>query len=64
VQHEAHLIGDGGMAGRAIRRQLRLVQLDQVLGLPARAIQAVVDPLGRAVFEIGDDEADVEAEEL
>ena len=62
VQHEAHLIGDGGMAGRAIQRQLRLVQFDQVLGLSARAIQTIVDPLGRAVSEIGDDEADVEAE--
>src|SRR5712671_4033093 len=38
------------------------MQLDQVLGLAARAIQAVVDPLGRADIEAGDDEADVEAE--
>src|ERR1700733_3073772 len=38
------------------------MQLDQILGLPARAIQAVVDPLGRADIEAGDDEADVEAE--
>src|SRR6202041_3332506 len=30
-------------------------------GLAARAIQAVVDPLGRADIEAGDDEADVEA---
>jgi hypothetical protein len=36
------------------------MQFDQVL--VARALQAVVDPLGQAVFEIGDDEADVEAE--
>src|SRR5258705_13504392 len=38
------------------------MQLDQILGLAARAIQAVVDPLGRADIEAGDDEADVEAE--
>ena len=62
VQHEADLIGDGGTAGRAIGSELRLVQLDQVLGLAARAIEAVVDPFGRAVLEVGDDEADVEAE--
>src|SRR5512132_4335186 len=34
----------------------------QILGLAARAIQAVVDPLGRADIEAGDDETDVEAE--
>ena len=38
------------------------MQLDQILGLAARAIQAVVDPLGRADIEARDDEADVEAE--
>ena len=38
------------------------MQLDQIFGLAARAIQAVVDPLGRADIEAGDDEADVEAE--
>src|SRR5665648_913871 len=38
------------------------MQLDQILSLAARAIQAVVDPLGRADIEAGDDEADVEAE--
>ena len=42
--------------------ELCLMQLDQILGLAARAIQAVVDPLGRADIEAGDDEADVEAE--
>ncbi len=38
------------------------MQLDPILGLAARAIQAVVDPLGRADIEARDDEADVEAE--
>jgi hypothetical protein len=46
----------------AIGGELRLMQLDQIFGLAARAIQAVVDPLGRAGIEAGDDEADVEAE--
>ena len=60
VQDEAHLIGDRRAARRAIGGELRLVQLDQVLGLTARAIEAVVKPFGRAMREIGDDEADVE----
>ena len=38
------------------------MQLDEVLGLPARAIEGVVNPFGRAVFDVGDDEADVEPE--
>ena len=41
---------------------LRLVQLDEVLGLPARAIEGVVNPFRRAVFDVGDDEAGVEPE--
>ena len=45
MQHEPNLIGDSGTAGRAIRRELRLVQLDQVLRLSACAIQAFVEPL-------------------
>src|SRR6204780_3464675 len=46
----------------AIGGELRLMQLDQIFGLAARAIQAVVDPLGRADIEAGDDEAGGEAE--
>jgi len=46
----------------AIGGELRFVQLDQILGLAARAIQAVVDPLGRTDIEAVDNEADVEAE--
>src|ERR1700674_4473371 len=61
-QHETDLIGDGGTTGCAIGSQLRLVQLDQVLGLSTRAIDTVVEPFGRTVIKIGDDEADVEAE--
>ena len=62
VQDEAHLIGDWRPARRAMGGKLRLVQLDQVLGLTARAIKAVVKPLRRPMREIGDDEADVETE--
>src|SRR5450631_2506522 len=62
VENEADLIGKRRTAARAIGGELRLMQLDQILGLAARAIQAVVDPLGRADIEAGDDESDVEAE--
>jgi hypothetical protein len=48
VENEADLIGERRTAARAIGGELCLMQLDQILGLAARAIQAVVDPLGRA----------------
>ena len=62
VENEADLIGARRTEAGAIGGELRLVQLDQILSLAARAIQAVVDPLGRADIEAGDDEAHVEAE--
>ena len=46
VENEADLIGERRTAAGAIGGELCLVQLDQILGLAARAIQAVVDPLG------------------
>ena len=62
MEHETDLVGERRTAAGAIGCELRLMQLDQILGLAARAIQAVVDPLGRADIEAGDDEADIEAE--
>src|SRR5674476_307504 len=62
MEHETDLVGERRTATGAIGGELRLVQLDQILSLAACAIQAVVDPLGRADIEAGDDEADVEAE--
>ena len=62
MEHETDLVGERRTATGAIGGELRLMQLDQILGLAARAIQAVVDPLGRADIEAGDDETDVEAE--
>ena len=62
VENEADLIGERRTATGAIGGKLCLMQLDQVFGLAARAIQTVVDPLGRADIEAGDDETDVEAE--
>src|ERR1700732_4970827 len=62
MEHETDLVGERRRATGASGGELRLMQLDQILGLAARAIQAVVDPLGRADIEAGDDEADVETE--
>ena len=47
------------MTRHAIRRQLRLVQLDQVLHLPALAIDVLVKML-RRTLERGDDITDVD----
>lgn len=60
MEHE-DLVGERRTTAGAIGGELRLMQLDQILGLAARAIQADVDPLGRTDIEAGDDEADVEA---
>ena len=62
MKHETDLVGVRRTATRAVGGELRLMQLNQVFGLAACAIQALVDPLGRADIEAGDDEADVEAE--
>src|SRR6476646_4514494 len=45
VENESDLIGERRTATGAIGGKLRLMQLDQIFGLAARAIQAVVDPL-------------------
>ena len=59
MENEADLVGQWRATTGAIRSELGLVQLDQVLGLTAGAVEDSVDVLGRAGFEIGDDEADV-----
>ncbi len=48
MQNEADLVADGGTAGGSIGSELRLVQLDEVLGVPARTIEGVVNPFRRA----------------
>ena len=62
MEDEPHLIGPWSAAGGAVGSELRLVQLDQVLGLTALAIERVVDEFGRPGRQAGDDETDVEAE--
>src|SRR5271163_5125160 len=53
VEDEAYLIGGRAVARHAVRAELRLVQLDQVLHLPALAIDVLVKMQG--AFERGDD---------
>ena len=60
VQEEPHLVGERRAAAGAIGRELALVQLDQVLGLAAGAVEAGIEPLGRTGRDVGDDVADVE----
>ena len=62
MQDQAHLIGVGAAARGTVAFELRLVQLDQVLGRTTGAIQCVIDPLCAAVLERSDDEADIEPE--
>src|SRR5436190_20615447 len=58
VEDEPHLIGGRAVTRHAIRRQLRLVQLDQVLHLPALAIDVLVK-VPRRVLERGNQEVDI-----
>ena len=52
--------GERAAAAGTIRGELSLVQLDQVLGPAAGAINRLVNMLGRSGLETGDDEADIE----
>ena len=61
MQDESHLVGKWGAARGAVGGELALVQLDQILGLAAFAIESVIEPLCAAGGDAGDDEADVEA---
>ena len=62
MQDQSHLIGERRAAAGSVRGELTLVHLDQVLGLAPGTVEDVVDVLGRAGNEAGNDEADVEAE--
>jgi hypothetical protein len=60
VQDEPHLVGERAAAAGAVGGELSLVQFDQVFGLPSGAVKRLVDMLGRADLDAGNDEADVE----
>jgi hypothetical protein len=59
VQEQAKLVGLGRMAGSAVGGEVVLPRLDVVFGLAAGAIEALVEVLGAAGFEVGDDKAGV-----
>ena len=60
VDQQAELVGRGAGAGGPVGGEVQLVRLDQVLGLAALAVDALVEPARRA-GEVGDDEAAVAA---
>ena len=60
MDHQAELVGGRLGAGGTIRREVKLMGLDQILGLSACALDVLVEMLGSA-GEIGDDEAGVDA---
>ena len=49
MQDKPHLVGERRAATGAIGRQLRLVLLDQVLGLSAGAVDCLINVLGIAL---------------
>ena len=50
VQNEAELIGKRRAAAGAVRSRLRFVLLDQILGLPAPAVERCINVLNIAIF--------------
>src|SRR5512134_2443764 len=60
MQEQAHLVCQRRAAAGAVRGELALVQLDQILRLAAGAVETFVDVFGRAGFAAGDDVTDVE----
>ena len=53
MQHQTHLVGNRATATGAVRRQLALVQLDQVFRLAAGAVEGVIKPFGAAARHVG-----------
>ena len=60
VQDQPELVGERALAGDPVRGELALVQLDQVLGLAAAAVDVFVE-MARLAAERGDDIAGIEA---
>ena len=60
MQDEAELVGDRALAGGPVGGELALVQLDEVLGLAAGAVDIFIEMAGVSA-ERGDDVAGVEA---
>ena len=60
MQDEAELVGDRALAGGPVGGELALVQLDEVLGLAAGAVDIFIE-MARLSAERGNDVAGVEA---
>src|SRR5260370_26604845 len=60
VDQQPELVGGGLGAGGAVGSKVEFVRLDQVLGLPSRAVDFLVKRLGQAA-QVGDNEAAVGA---
>src|SRR5690348_17394439 len=58
MDQQAELVGGGLAARGAVGGEMQLVRLDQIFGLPARAIDLLVQHPGQT-GEIGDDKAAV-----
>src|ERR1700720_2881488 len=61
VQEQTKLVGLGRVARSAVGSEMVLPCLDVVLGLTTRAIEPLVEVLGAAAFEAGDDEPGIGA---
>ena len=60
VQDQPHLIGSGRAAGGAVAFELGFVQLDEVLGLPALAVELCIKPFRGTGFDAGHHVTDVQ----
>ena len=60
VEQQPELVSGGLGARRTIGGEVELVRLDQVFGLPARAVEFFVEGFGQS-RQVGDDEAAVSA---
>src|SRR6516162_3062581 len=63
MQEQTKLVGLGRVARSAIGSEMVLPCLDVVLGLTTRAVEPLVEVLGAAAFEAGDDEPGIGAVE-
>src|SRR3546814_3446553 len=59
MEEQPQLVGRGLCAGCTICGEMGFPRLDVIFRLPPPAIDLLVEPAGRALFEIGDDEAGV-----
>src|SRR5438874_7339433 len=59
VKKEAELVGRRLMAGGAVGGEMVLPRLDVVLRLAARAVEPLIEVLGAATLQVGDDKAGI-----